>query len=66
MEHDSPLLYQSSAIDTRERRFFRKEFENKCKLGNPAADRGLKYIRNPILSQLGVFTNSSKKNVSKL
>ena len=27
----------------KERTFFRKEFKNKCKLGNPAAVRGLKY-----------------------
>jgi hypothetical protein len=27
----------------KERRFFRKEFENNYKLGNPAAVRGLKY-----------------------
>jgi hypothetical protein len=27
----------------KERRFFRKEFENNYKLGNPAAIRGLKY-----------------------
>jgi hypothetical protein len=27
----------------KERRFFRKEFENHYKLGNPAAARGLKY-----------------------
>jgi hypothetical protein len=49
----------------KERRFFRKEFEKKDlailqQLGASSM------IRNPIHSQLGVFTNSSKKDLTRL
>jgi hypothetical protein len=69
-DHTRSLIhhYYTNLLQSRkkERRFFRKEFENTYKLGNPAAVRGLKYDQ-----ELDTFTaqcvyNVFQKNLTRL
>jgi hypothetical protein len=50
----------------KERRLFRREFENNYKLGNPAAVRGLKYDQEYDTFTAWCVYKSSKKNLARL